>query len=272
MESSGSDQRQASVELSRRHFLQATGAAFAGAVLLNGISVESAFAQSAPHTVNPQAGMPPRSRLYTPGSLIRRVETDKPYISFTFDDGPWPVNTTAIMDHFADFGLEGKATFFQVGNNVENHLAIAKEVRDRGYTIGNHSMTHSFYKSRKIAKEIEPTQDLMQELLGIRPKFFRSPGLTQGIAIQRELKRLNMVNIFTDSDINDWSAPRISSKQIAANFDANKRYGQFVLLHDGGDHKKTVDAVPRMLEIALNAGYTVVSANTLLKSGVHRKY
>ena len=251
-------------ELSRRELL--LGAAGAATLLaLGALGQESASAaQQAP------AAGAPTSRMYTPGALVRRVVTEKPYINFTFDDGPWPKNTQAIMNHFADFGLEGKATFFQVGDNVRNHQAIAEEVRDRGYTIGNHSMTHSVYKSGAISREIQPTQELMQELLGVRPRFFRSPGLTQGIAIQRQLKRRNMVNIFTDSDIGDWRAPRLTADQIAENFEENLRPGQFVLLHDGGSHKNTVDAVPRMLETALNKGYKVVKTSTLLKSGQHR--
>lgn len=195
--------------------------------------------------------------------VIYSVNTRKKQLAFSFDDGPWPKNTKKIMNHFKSFGLEGKATFFQVGNNIKAHREIAEEVAGRGYEIGNHSMTHRYIPSI-IASEIEPTKALI-ESLGISNNLFRSPGLTQGEIIQRKLARLGMVNIFTDYDIGDWKAPRISSSSIASRTSSSIHKGSIVLLHDGGDHQNTVQAIPYILENTLKRGYQVVPVGQLIQ-------
>ena len=111
--------------------------------------------------------------------------------------------------------------------------------------------------------EIEPVQELIHSL-GVENTLFRSPGLTRGKAIQRKLAALGMVNVFTDYDIGDWTAPRISSKAITGRAVRSLHGGSIVLLHDGGDHENTVSAMPRILEKTLNKGYKVVRLSDLL--------
>ena len=235
--------------ISRRAFL----ATSLGLATLSMLPIRSANAAVAP--------------LKTPklAPLIRSVDTNKKMVAFTFDDGPWPKFTKAIMNHFADFDLEGQATFFQIGNNIKQYRSIAQQVAARGYDIGNHSMTHQ-YNPYTIAREIEPTQELIYDL-GVETNLFRSPGLTEGYAIQKKLGRLGMVNVFTDYDVGDWKAPRYSTKKVARRANKSLHPGSIVLLHDGGDHQNTVKAVPYMLENALNKGYQVVQLSELLSSG-----
>lgn len=198
---------------------------------------------------------------------IRSVQVNQKLIALTFDDGPWPKNTEKVMDHFDDFGLQGRATFFQIGDNIKQYRAISTQVAARGYEIGNHSMTHT-YNPSTIAREIKPTRKLISGL-GVESNLFRSPGLTEGYEIQRKLGLLGMVNVFTDYDIGDWRAPRITSKAIASRTRKSLHPGSIVLLHDGGDHENTVDAVPYILESALNKGYEIVSLGELLSAEKH---
>ena len=78
-----------------------------------------------------------------------------------------------------------------------------------------------------------------------------------------------MNNIFTDYDNEDWTSPRNSPNYLATKFASGVHSGQIVLLHDGGSHKNTVDAIPYMLEDALNKGLSVVRLTKLLRSGRH---
>ncbi len=194
--------------------------------------------------------------------IIYSVDTRKKQVAFSFDDGPWPKNTVRIMNHFKSFGLEGQATFFQIGNNIKTYREITEEVAERGYEICNHSMTH-VYNPYQIAKEIQPTQELLDSF-GVRSNLFRSPGLTTGNIIQRKLARLGMVNVFTDYDIGDWKSPRISSDEIYKRTINSIHKGSVVLLHDGGDHQNTVQAVPKILDKVLNKGYQVVQTGNLI--------
>lgn len=212
---------------------------------------------------------PPRTnpRPYSPGELIVSVHTDEPIIAFTFDDGPWPRHTRAIMDIFDGRGLAGLATFFWIGNNVLAFPDIAREVVDRGYPVANHSLTHSTYVPWRVAAEIAPAQDAIASVVGIRQGFFRSPGLTRGAVIQQRLAEGMMCNIFTDSDLRDWVTPRVPATQLVGNFARRVRPGSIVLLHDGGSHQQTVDAVGPMLDIARQRGLEVVPLDTLLRVG-----
>lgn len=200
--------------------------------------------------------------------IISRVNTKRKVVAFSFDDGPWPINTQLIMNHFDNFGLEGEATFFETGGNIKLYRRIAQEVAFRGFEIGNHSMTHS-YKPATIASEIAPTQELIHSIGG-HSNLFRSPGLTRGTIIQQRLAILGMVNVFTDSDIGDWRAPRISSDTIAQRTVRAIKPGSIVLLHDGGSHRNTANAIPYILEAVLNEGYDVVRVSELLAMGAPR--
>ena len=60
--------------------------------------------------------------------------------ALTFDDGPWPQSTEAILQILAQYKV--KATFYMVGQMVRTHPKIAREVRDDGHAVGNHSWSH----------------------------------------------------------------------------------------------------------------------------------
>jgi hypothetical protein len=61
-------------------------------------------------------------------------------VVLTFDDGPWPGNTPAVLKALADECL--KATFFEIGEHVTWHPEITKQVIDAGMTVGTHTWSH----------------------------------------------------------------------------------------------------------------------------------
>jgi peptidoglycan/xylan/chitin deacetylase (PgdA/CDA1 family) len=205
----------------------------------------------------------------TPGELVVDVETDEHVVAFTFDDGPWPRNTVGVMDAFRSRGLEGAATFFWIASNVRQVGDVARQVVDRGYPVGNHSVTHCYSPSR-LALEIQPAQDVVASVCGYRPLLFRSPGLTRGDVIQCRLAELGMANIFTDVDLGDWREPRVSASVLVERLARTLHPGTIVLLHDGGTHANTVAAVPGMLDVCRSRGYEVIWLDTLLRMGRRR--
>lgn len=201
----------------------------------------------------------------TPGSLIRGVDTGgRRMVSFTFDDGPWPHHTQAIMDSFAARGLT--ATFFMIGQNLANYPDIGRSVVARGFAVGNHAMSHR-YSTSVIAAEVAQMNSLIAVVLGVRTPYFRSPGLTEGSSIQWALANSGQCNLFTNVDLRDWITPRRTASQLCASFANSLGPGQIVLLHDGGSHSQTVAAVPCMLDVAAARGYEVVPLHELLAAG-----
>ena len=61
-------------------------------------------------------------------------------VALTFDDGPHPIITGRILDILEKY--DAKATFFVVGQNVENYPAAFERVVKSGCEIGNHTFTH----------------------------------------------------------------------------------------------------------------------------------
>lgn len=199
------------------------------------------------------------------GSLIRGVDTGGvPVIAFSFDDGPWPRNTLDVMSIFESRGLQ--TTFFEVGINVNAYPSIARNVIDRGFEIGNHSQTHRYIPSI-IAAEVPVANSVIQRATGTTPVLFRSPGLTLGGVIQDALASAGMCNISTDTDIRDYIDPRAPAATLCDRFANSLHPGEIVLLHDGGTHRPTVEAVPCMLDIAQARGYQIVTVGRLLQLG-----
>lgn len=207
------------------------------------------------------------------GAPIAQVNTSKKVMTFTFDDGPDPVFTRKIMDTFEAKGLKGKATFFQTGEMMKNYPAISKEVAARGYTIGNHSMTHQ-YSPAIIASEIAPMQQLIKSTTGVTARYFRSPGLTLGAAIDEAAAQNGVCNILTGDDIGDSKGPiRKTSAELMANFRATLTPGDILMLHDGGGfHQATVDSVGPMIDFARAQGYEILSMDEILTVGSPRLY
>ncbi len=205
--------------------------------------------------------------LFMPGGLYRTFPVGgQKLVTITLDDGPWPTNTLAIANTLRDNDLEGCATLFQVADNVRQFREIAQEAAARGYLIASHAKTHNTYVPRELAAEIPLAQDIFYEFLGLRPDLFRSPGLTQGQVIQDMLASLGMCNIFTDVDLNDWTSPRISSQQIINNVENNLHPGLVILLHDGGSHTQTVNAMQGIIDVIRKHDYTIVTMKQMMQA------
>lgn len=81
----------------------------------------------------------------------------------TFDDGPDPLHTAPLLDLLARYGV--KASFFLVGNKVEQHPELVQRMVDEGHLIGNHSYSHYSFRPMSLQKklyEIDRTDALLR--------------------------------------------------------------------------------------------------------------
>lgn len=236
----------------------------AAAVAARGTAVQQTPAPTLPPWTDPawQSGAVPGC---VPGQYIRGVNTGgQKLITFTFDDGPDPRYTKPIMDAFTTRGLT--ATFFMIGINLRAYPGIGRSVVERGFAVGNHSVTHR-YTWGAISGEVAPMNDVILDVLGVRTPYFRAPGLGDGPPIDAALVKAGMCNLSTDEVLGDHLEPRKSASALCASFTYNLKPGMIVLLHDGGTHAPTAQAVPCMLDTALARGYRIVSLAELLNSG-----
>jgi peptidoglycan/xylan/chitin deacetylase (PgdA/CDA1 family) len=207
----------------------------------------------------------PSSELF--GKTVRHTG-DLSAIALTFDDGPNPAVTPALLALLDRH--EAKATFFLIGKWVNAAPALAKEIAARGHAIGNHTYDHpalTFQSRARIASELERCDQAIEAATGrrtvwMRPPFgFRSP-LLGGVLRQRASAGVVMWSAMA----RDWS-PQAPEKVIRRL--RHIRGGDIVLLHDGdhrvpqGDRQHTVAALDYWLPRWTDAGIRAAIPDTL---------
>jgi peptidoglycan/xylan/chitin deacetylase (PgdA/CDA1 family) len=179
------------------------------------------------------AAVAPSSQVF--GPTIRRTG-DKSTIALTFDDGPNPAITPALLDLLDRY--EARATFFQIGKYVRAHPRLASEVVKRGHTIGNHTDSHPrlvFLHRARILEELQRCQDALVSATGNRSRWMRPPYGFRGPQLEGAVRRWceNAQVVMWSVSSCDWR-PGPSEKIIQRLRQA--RGGDIVLLHDG-DHR-----------------------------------
>lgn len=233
-----------------RHHRRWGAAVLAAAVSVAGVTV--------PANAEPVGA----SSFCTPGQLpIRGIRTDEKVVAFTFDDGPSDI-APQIMSMFEARGYT--ATFFLVARVMERRAAIVRDMVARGFEVGNHSFTHQ-YSGTLNAKELEAAQAKITSIAGVRPIFYRAPGLTWSPKILVSAGLAETCPIDTLTGVSDWKPNRAPPAELCKRFAKTLVPGAVVLLHDGGgSHANTLAALPCMLDLLAARGYRVVSLRDLL--------
>jgi peptidoglycan/xylan/chitin deacetylase (PgdA/CDA1 family) len=183
-------------------------------------------------------------------------------VVLTFDDGPIPPHSTAVLDILAAQCV--KATFFLVGEMAREFPAVVRRIHEEGHTIGTHTEHHPGRMQKlpidKVRTEIDRgIADVGGALWDSRDlaPFFRIPGLARSDAIEKELADRSLVVFSSDTVADDWHR-RIRSADIArlalSRLEARGR--GILLLHD--IHHVTVEALPELLSKLKAAGFHVV--------------
>ena len=136
-------------------------------------------------------------------------------VVITFDDGPIPPYSNAILDTLASQCV--KATYFLVGEMAQAYPSIVRRIYNAGHTIGTHSQNHPFAFQRLSTLKFERQVDVgiasVDTALG-DPKalspFFRIPGLGRTSAIENYLASKSLVTWSADVVADDWK--RIGAK------------------------------------------------------------
>lgn len=111
------------------------------------------------------------------GRPLLRGPSSRPLVALTFDDGPDPASTPLVLAALRKHGA--RATFFVIGERVERHPELARQLAAEGHQVENHSLHHSwatpFLPRRRLADELVRTQQLIEEACGRAPRWFRPP-------------------------------------------------------------------------------------------------
>ncbi len=187
------------------------------------------------------------------------MESSKKSILLTFDDGPNPKVTPLILDILSRYNA--RATFFVLGRNVELWPELAKRIVAEGHAIGNHSFSHSFWKTLtgNLQDEARLTDDAIYKATGVKTKLYRPPwGHVATKALKNFLQK-NYSIFLWDISAYDWFRP--SPTFIEKTIIRKVTPGCIVLLHDGsgqslkGDRSHTAEALPGIIEALQQQGY-----------------
>ncbi|RNA68484.1 polysaccharide deacetylase family protein [Alteribacter keqinensis] len=202
-----------------------------------------------------------------PNTVVWRGPTNQKRVALTFDDGPDPRFTPAILDELESNDV--KATFFVMGARAKEHQEILKRIHREGHVIGNHTYWHPNLEGESVGQlrwEMDETNDIIQNLVGIRPNLFRPPYGIFGTAHTESLAANGESAIFWTVDTMDWDGP--SPEEILEGVMEDTGNGSIILMHDGahwtGDMNNTVEALGPIIRELKREGYQFVTVPELL--------
>ena len=179
-------------------------------------------------------------------------------VVLTFDDGPWPKNTPAVLEALAAHCL--KATFFSIGEHAMWHPEILKQVAAAGHTIGTHTWSHPDLTKKSFAEakdEIEKGVSAVHLAVGgPTAPFFRFPDLRHPPQMVTYLGGRNIAIFSTDIDSFDFKLhkPEQVINSVMAKLATHGK--GIILMHDF--QRATSEALPELLNQLKAKGYRVV--------------
>ena len=191
------------------------------------------------------------------------IDPTKPMIALTFDDGP-SKHTEHLLDIFSEHG--GKATFFVVGNLIDNRPETLQRMVTDGHEIGGHSWDHrqlTKLSSEEITNEIMNTRAKIYSITGVDTTIMRPPYGSYNDEIKCICKEKGIVMINWAVDTLDWKT-RDADKVYDAIMSQVKD-GDIILCHDL--YGTTVDAMERVIPDLIAQGYQLVTVSELLSYG-----
>lgn len=195
---------------------------------------------------------------------IYSVNTEEKKVAISFDAAWGNEQTSELLDILDQYDV--KATFFLVGQWVDNYPDSVKEIASKGHDVENHSNTHAHMPELSLegmAEEIMSCNEKIEALTGKSPTLFRPPYGDYNNDVVGAVKNCGMYCIQWDVDSLDWKD--LSAADITQRVTSKLQNGSIVLLHNGA--KNTPAALPSIIEGIRAQGYELVPISELVPEG-----
>jgi peptidoglycan-N-acetylglucosamine deacetylase len=184
-------------------------------------------------------------------------------VALTFDDGPDPDATPAVLEALDATGA--RATFFMVGEQALVNRALAREVADRGHEVGLHGYEHVEHDELggRVGDDLARGLGTLEVATGRRPRLFRPPYGRFSDQSYAASKDLGLEPVYWSAWGGDWEP--VPAERIADTATRDLADGAILLLHDSARYAyrdsalPTAEALPAILAAAAERGLAFAS-------------
>lgn len=202
------------------------------------------------------------------GEALARGKSGTRRVALTFDDGPHPVTTRAVLELLR--AHDAQATFFVLGHKVEAHPDVVREIHAAGHTLGIHGFQHdrlfSFRSPSYARRQVERTRQAIADACGVSSSLFRPP---VGFASYRTFRgaelaaaRIIAWSVRSLDGVRNADPARVAQRVIERLED-----GAIVLLHDAAERDDftpaSIAALPEILRALRERGLESVGVDRL---------
>jgi peptidoglycan/xylan/chitin deacetylase (PgdA/CDA1 family) len=163
------------------------------------------------------------------GSVHRTLSAQ--HVALTFDDGPDPDVTGALLDLLADRGAT--ATFFLLVDQARTHAGLARRIAAAGHEVALHGADHrrlTEMSFRTAVQYVEQARGELERIVGERVRFYRPPYGAQSLKSYVAVRRCGLEVITWSADAADWVDRPASA--VASDALAKLSPGTILLLHE----------------------------------------
>lgn len=191
--------------------------------------------------------------------------TNKKVVLLTFDDGP---KDAAMINPLMDIldKHQAKAIFFVNGYRVKENPDLLKLIHNRGGIIGNHSWDHIVLKDKsytEVKKQIEDVQNIVKDVIGEAPHFFRPPHGAGGDVGKKVAAENGILYMTWSVGSLDWEMKEKDTgktDKLINNVTDQLHSGSNILMHE---LPWTVEALDTLLTTLEGKGYSFVDPRSI---------
>lgn len=188
--------------------------------------------------------------------LRKDLDSKKPMVALTFDDGPYAPVTEKILATLKKY--DAKATFFCVGNRVPSYPSVVKKAYSQGCQLASHTYEHKILtsvKKKQIIWQVEKTDSTFEKIIGCHTTALRPPG---GAVNDKVKKNVKVPMVCWNVDSEDWKSR--NTKKVLQRCQSIGD-GDIVLMHDL--YPTTAKAVEKLVPQLKKKGFQLVTVDEL---------
>lgn len=204
-------------------------------------------------------------KVYLPDEVVEE-KNNKKVAYLTFDDGINKKITPKILDILKEYKV--KATFFIIGNTIDNNRSLLRRIINEGHSIGNHTYTHNkkllYNNIDNFKAELDKTSKIIYEVTKKIVKLFRPPYGGTYIKDKKYKKILtHYKTVLWNIDSKDSSSRHIKKEDIIDSVikQVHNKKSAIIIMHDSYTHNETVKALPGIIKYLTKNKFTIKAIN-----------